>query len=216
VLAQDGVKERILDGVLGRIGGRQRHRDHEVGGRKTEQRQDEHLALPAAEQILEHGDGALPGVAAPGHLRIDWQGAEQCDEDKDHRGDRRHRARREQRNARLIAKGRKVVHARQPDDLPPGMGRDRAWGVVIHRLAAREPLPQGRSVPERGLRYLFAKRDARVFPAFGLRARRRCLLGGCLRMLRHLGATLPETVLERPAATILARASHHAQSRRIR
>jgi hypothetical protein len=31
-------------------------------------------------------------------------------------------------------------------------------------------------------------------------------------MLRHLGATLPETVLERSAATILARASHHAQS----
>jgi hypothetical protein len=35
-------------------------------------------------------------------------------------------------------------------------------------------------------------------------------------MLRHLGATLPETVLECPAATILARASHHAQCGRIR
>jgi hypothetical protein len=31
-------------------------------------------------------------------------------------------------------------------------------------------------------------------------------------MLRHLGATLPETVLERSVATILARASRHAQS----
>ena len=105
VLAEHGLEERILDGVLGGVGGRQRHRDHEVGGREAEQDQDEHLALPAAEQVLEHGDGALPGVAAPGHLRVDGQRAEQRDEDEDHCRDRRHRARRRAARCRAGSRG---------------------------------------------------------------------------------------------------------------
>ena len=47
VVAEHGMEEWILDGVLGGVGGRQGHRDHEVGGGKTEQDQDEGLALPA-------------------------------------------------------------------------------------------------------------------------------------------------------------------------
>ena len=150
-----------------------RHRDHEVGGRKAEQNQDEPLALPAAEQILEHGDGPLPGVAAPGDLRVDRQGAEQRHEDEDDGRDRGHRACREQRDAGLVAEGREVVDARQPDDLPPGMGRGPVLGVVAHGLTAPQPLADGGSILERGLRQLFAKGDALLLAALGLGARRR-------------------------------------------
>ena len=43
VLAEHRMQERILDGMLGGVGCRQRHRDHEVRGRKAEQDQDEQL-----------------------------------------------------------------------------------------------------------------------------------------------------------------------------
>jgi hypothetical protein len=157
VVPENGLEEWILDGVLGGVGGRQRHRDHKVGGSKAEQNQDEPLALPAAEQILEHGDGPLPGVAAPGHLRVDWQSAEQRHEDEDDGSDRGHRAGREQRDAGLVAEGREVVDARQPDDLPPGMGRGRLLGVDAHGFTAPQPLSDDGSILERGLRQLFAK-----------------------------------------------------------
>ena len=160
VLAEHGMEERILDGVLGGVGGRQRHRDDEVGSREAQQDEDEPLALPAAEQVLQHGNGALPGIAALRHLRVDGEGAEQRDEDEDHRRDRRHRARREQRDAGLVAEGREVVDAGQPDDLPPGIPADHLAGVLVHGLAAPQPLPHGGPVLERGLSQLLAKGDA--------------------------------------------------------
>ena len=171
VLAEHAVQERVLDRVLRGVGGRQRHRDHEVGGGEAEQDEHEDLALPAGEQVLEHGDRALPGVAAPGHLRVDRQRAEQRHQDEDHGGDRRHRAGGEQRDAGLVAERREVIDAGQPDDLPPGMGHDLAAGVVVDGLAARQPPPDSGAVFERGLAGVRG-RECVFLAALGLDARR--------------------------------------------
>ena len=189
VVAEDAGEERVLDRVLGGVGGRQRHRDHEVRGREAEQDEHQHLALPAREQVLEHGDRALPGVAAPGHLGVDRQRAEQRDEDEDDGGDRRHRARREERDARLVAEGREVVDAGQPDDLPPGMRRQLVAGVVVHRLAAPQPPPEGGAVLERRLGQPLAEGDALRGRGPGEGALGRLGLGCRCEVVRHSRAT---------------------------
>ena len=96
-----------------------------------------------------------------------------------------------QRDARLVAKSREVVHASQPHNLPPAMGRHLLDGVVVHGLASRQPLPDAGSVLERGLGQPLAKGDARVLFSFGLRARRRWFLDWRLRAVRHLSANPP-------------------------
>ena len=90
MITEDAVEERVLDRVLGSVGRGQRHRDDEVRGRKTKQDEHQQLATPAREQVLEHGDRALPRVAAPGYLGVDRQRAEQRDEHENDGGDRRH------------------------------------------------------------------------------------------------------------------------------
>src|SRR4030095_8821284 len=134
--------------------------DKDGGGSEAEKAQEKPLALPAAQEVLEHGDRTLPRVAAPGHLRVDRQGAEQGDDDEADGGDRGHRARCEQRDAGLVAERREIVDSRQPDDLPPGMGGDLMAAVAVQGLAARQPLPDGGSMFERALRRLMAKREA--------------------------------------------------------
>jgi hypothetical protein len=84
--------------------------------------------------MLKHGNRTLPGVAPPGNLCVNRQRTKQCDENEDYSGDRRYRTCRKQRDARLIAEGRKVVHTGQPDDLPPRMDGDLMGGVVLNRL----------------------------------------------------------------------------------
>jgi len=54
------------------------------------------------------------------------------------------------------------------------MGCDLLAGVVVHRLAAPQPPPDGGSVLERGLGQLLAEGDAFSASAFGVRARTRC------------------------------------------
>jgi hypothetical protein len=111
VVTEHRLEERILDCVLGGVGRRQRHRDHKIGGREAKQDQDEHFPLPSSEQALKHGDGTLSGVAAPSYLRVHWQCAKQRNKDEDDRSNRRYRARRDQRNTRLVAECREVVNA---------------------------------------------------------------------------------------------------------
>ena len=67
----------------------------------------------------------------PGHLGVDRQGAEQRHEHEDHGGDRCHRPRGEEGDTRLVAEGREVVDAGEPDDLPPGVRRHILAGVVV-------------------------------------------------------------------------------------
>ena len=61
--------ERVLDDVGGGVGGGERDGDDEVGEREPEQDQHEHLAPPARQQLLQHGDAALAVRAVRGHLR---------------------------------------------------------------------------------------------------------------------------------------------------
>ena len=113
--------ERIADDVRGRVGRRQRDRDDEVGRGEAEQAEDEQLAAPARQQLLEHRDAALPVRAVLGDAPVNRQRAEERQEDEDERGDRGERAGREERDARLIAEGREIVDAGEAHDLPPGV-----------------------------------------------------------------------------------------------
>ncbi len=52
--------ERVLDDVRGGVRGRERDGDDEVRGRESEQAQDERLAAPSRQVLLEHREAALP------------------------------------------------------------------------------------------------------------------------------------------------------------
>ena len=136
-------RERVVDDVLGRVGGRQRDRDHEVGGREPEQDQDQRLALPAGQQLLEQRDAALAVWAQRGDPPVDRQGAEQGQGDEDERRERRQDAGREERDARLVAERREVVDPGEAHDLPPGGGVGRCVSGGGGRVEVREePGPQ--------------------------------------------------------------------------
>ena len=125
------MQERILDRVLRGVGRRQRHRDHEIRGRKAEEDQD-------AESCLSSPCSRFSSIAiepCPAKLRratcsVDRQSAEQRHEDQDNGRDRRDRARGEQRDAGLIPERREIVDAGEPYDFPPGMGCHLMAGMV--------------------------------------------------------------------------------------
>ena len=60
--------ERVLEDVGGRVGRRQRDGDDVVGRREAEEAQDERLALPARQQLLQQRDAALTPRAEPRDL----------------------------------------------------------------------------------------------------------------------------------------------------
>jgi hypothetical protein len=84
----------------------------------------------------------LAGVTTAGDLGVHRQRAEERHEQEDDGRKWGHGARRDQRDARLVAERGEVVNARQPDHVPPRMrlGDRGASGVFRDRLAAREPL----------------------------------------------------------------------------
>ena len=119
-MSQPRGGERVLDEVCRGVGSRQRDGDHETGGGKAQQTQDDDLALPSRQQILEHQDAAL---AVGAHLRdavVHGQGAEEREQHEDERRDRRQGAGGDERDARLIGERREIVHAGETHDLPPG------------------------------------------------------------------------------------------------
>ena len=73
----------LLDDVRGRVGGRQRDGDDEVGRGEAEQAEDERLAAPARQQLLEHRDAALAVRAELGDAAVDRQRAEERQQDQD-------------------------------------------------------------------------------------------------------------------------------------
>src|SRR5262249_59609501 len=111
----------------------------------------------------------------------------QWDGPEDRGRDRAPGARREQGDAGLIAERREVVHARQPDDLPPRKRGDVAIGVAVRGFPAPKPPAQGGLVFGRGLRDLLAKRNELSVAASGDHARRR-QLGGLGPLVTHRGA----------------------------
>jgi hypothetical protein len=110
--------------VLGRIGCRQGDRDDEVRRGKAEQDEDERLAAPARQQVFEHRDAALTVRARLGDAAVDGQRANERQRDENDGRNRRQRAGREKRDARLIPQRREVIDPREAHDFPPrcGMG----------------------------------------------------------------------------------------------
>ena len=162
-VAEEGVQVRVLDGVLGGVRGRQRHGNDEVRGREPEQDEHEELAAPAREQVLEHRDRPLTGVGATRDLGVDRQGAEQRHQDEDGRGQRRDGAGREEGNARLVAEGREVVHAREPEHAPPRvrlLARPVSGPMEVAR--AQQPPPDGGARLARPLGQLVPERDPKA------------------------------------------------------
>ena len=148
-------KEGIPDDVRGRVGGRERDGDDEVGGGEPQQAEHQRLAAPPRQQLLEHRDAPLPVGAVLRHAPVDRQRAEERQQHQDERRDRRQHPRRQRRDARLVAERREIVDAGQAHDLVPGMGM-----VLGHLLLLVEagwlrglPLQQPalEPVPGRGL-----------------------------------------------------------------
>ena len=121
-------EERVLDEVSGGVRGGQRDGDDEAGGGETQQTEDERLATPAREELLENRDAALAVRAQLRHPAIHRQGAEQGEQHENDGGDRRQEAGGEEGNAWLVAEGREVVHPGEAHDLPPRSG------VVLRRV----------------------------------------------------------------------------------
>ena len=133
VAVEEARGEGVLDDVGGGVGGRQGDGDDEVGGDEPEQGEDEELALPPGEQVLEHGDGALAVRALPGHAAVDRQGPEEGQQDEDQRGDGRQGPGGQRGDAGLVAEGREVIDAGQAHDLPPRV-------LVVRAALAGRPL----------------------------------------------------------------------------
>ena len=83
-----GGEQRIFKEVCRRVGGRQRDGDDEPCRRKPEQTQYQSFAAPSGQQLLEHGDAALPVRAELCHPAIHRQCAEERQENKDQGGNR--------------------------------------------------------------------------------------------------------------------------------
>ena len=114
--------KRILDEVGGRIGGRQGDGDEEVGRGEAEEHQDEDLARPSGQQMLQHGDRSLAVRRLAGHIPVDRQRTEQGQRDEDDGRERRERPGGEGGDTRLVAERREVVDAGEAHDLPPRIG----------------------------------------------------------------------------------------------
>src|SRR4029453_18382951 len=112
--------EWVLDDVLGRVGGGQRHGDDVVGGGESEQAEDERLAFPSGEQFLEQRDAAFAVRAEAGNLAVDMQRAEQREQHEYGVGNRREQAGGGKRNALLVSERAKVVAAGKTHHRPPG------------------------------------------------------------------------------------------------
>ena len=153
-VAEVMVQVGIVHGMLGGVGGRERHGDDEVRARESQQDQHENLALPSRQEVFEHGDGTLPGVGPSGHLRVNRQGSQQRDDDQDERCHRRQHSRCHQRNPRLIAQRREVIDARQPDHHVPGLslllcvllaGHAAVKKPAAQRALGRSSVPSGKA-----------------------------------------------------------------------
>src|SRR4051794_18360511 len=112
-------KKRITDDVRGRIRGRQCGGDDEVGGGEPEQTENEGLAAPPWQQLLEHRDAALPVRAVLGHSPVDRQRAEERQENEDEGRDRREKTCGEKGDAWLVSEGGEVIDPGEAHDLPP-------------------------------------------------------------------------------------------------
>jgi len=133
--------EGVLDDVGGGVGGREGDGDDEVGGHEAEQGEDEELALPPPQQVLEHGDRAFAMRALAGDPAVDRQGPQQRQQDEDQRGDGREGAGGQGGDAGLVAQRGEIVDAGQAHHLPPRV-------LVVSPFLDRGPLRLLEVTPE--------------------------------------------------------------------
>ena len=120
---------------------RKGHGDDEISGGETKQNQNEALAAPLWEQLLQHADAALPVRACFRNPGVDWQGTEQRHQHKNKSGDGREEAGGEEGDSRLVAESGEVVHARQAHHTPPRMNHVRlAVNTLGYADVGEEPV----------------------------------------------------------------------------
>ena len=122
---------------------RQGHRDQEVGRGEAQQHQDQDLARPPGTDALEHGQRPLTVGALRCHPPVDRQRSEQGDQDQHDGGQGRQDPRGQERDGRLVADGREVIHAGQAADLPPPV----AWLVLADLPVRTRMTPLTRWMP---------------------------------------------------------------------
>ena len=124
--------------MRGRVSGRERHGDHEVGGSEAEQREHGELAAPAGQQLRKHRDRSGAVGALFRHPTVDGQCTRERHEHEHDRSQRRHRTGGERGNRRLVAEGREVVEARETHHPQP------VGSAVLLRPAVGARLPPRR------------------------------------------------------------------------
>ena len=122
--------------VDGRVGGRQRLGDDELGRGESEQHQHHDLARPARDEPREHPDRALPLERPVRDVAVDRQRAEERDEDQDDGRERCEQAGVLVRDRRLVAERGEVIdagqaHHPQPERLMVRLGRFRWRDRVV-------------------------------------------------------------------------------------
>ena len=119
MLTNEGMEQRIFDGMLRGVGRGERDGDDEIGGGETDEHHNEEFPPPTGEQIFQHGDGTLAGVGTLRDLGINWQGAEQCNQHENGCSYRGEGSGSKQGNARLVSKGGKIINAGEPKHSMP-------------------------------------------------------------------------------------------------
>src|SRR3990170_7535277 len=115
------LNERIVDDVLGCVGGGESDCDNKVRCDKSEQRKDEQFSFPTRKQSLKHRDRALPMRTFRGHEFVDRKCTEKGKQDEDECCYRRKGSCRHERNSWLIPKRRKIIDTGKTHYLPPTM-----------------------------------------------------------------------------------------------
>jgi hypothetical protein len=125
----------IRNEMRGRVGGRERLRDHKVGGGEADQHEDDELGTPALEHPLDHADRPDPVWRLASHVAVDRQGAEERDEHEHQRRQRSECAGPLEGDRGLVAQGAEVINSAQAHDQQP-----RIVAVIMVRLAQRRLL----------------------------------------------------------------------------
>ncbi len=82
------IEHLVVDNVSGRVRSRKCNSDNKVRGGEAQKAKHQCLALPAGQELFEHGQTALTVWRGSGHLVINGQGTNQSQQDKNRCGDR--------------------------------------------------------------------------------------------------------------------------------
>ncbi len=109
----------IVNQMLGGVGDRQRARDDEIRGSEAQQYHDQQFAQPAGDQPFQQPDRSLAMRRAAGHVGIDRQRSQECQEHHDQRRQRRQVTGALKGNGRLVGQAAEVIDADQAENPRP-------------------------------------------------------------------------------------------------